>query len=174
MTTQEINKAFAGTLAAWTNSLDSYSSEQFAKNPAAESWSMGQVCAHLIFSTKRVFLVIDKCLAGNANEKEQKTELGEKAFATNILSEVKVKLPPTVAPPPQEFENVDAVKKEFSEIRKNFAIVANKIDLNFTPGKEKHPVLGFMNAKEWLHTVEMHFRHHLKQKAELDLFLKGH
>jgi hypothetical protein len=34
--------------------------------------------------------------------------------------------------------------------------------------KTQHPALGMLNAKEWFHSLEMHSRHHLNQKAELE------
>jgi hypothetical protein len=37
--------------------------------------------------------------------------------------------------------------------------------------KTAHPAFGFLNAREWFHLIEMHFRHHLRQKKRLDRFL---
>jgi hypothetical protein len=38
-------------------------------------------------------------------------------------------------------------------------------------GKSKHPGLGYFTAQEWFQYVEMHMRHHLRQKARLDTYL---
>jgi hypothetical protein len=173
MTTQEINQNFTKTVAVWENALDNYTHTLFAMRPDEESWAVGQVCQHLIGSTKRIFLVIEKCLAGDNNEHEQKTEAGEKAFAANILSEVKVKVPITLQATPQQPESKQYVKHEFEELKINFAKLSEVVNKSQSKGKEKHPVLGFMNAKEWLQTAEMHFRHHLKQKESIDTFLKA-
>jgi hypothetical protein len=40
-------------------------------------------------------------------------------------------------------------------------------------GKTKHPALGYLAAKEWYKLIVIHFRHHLRQKKRIDLFLKG-
>lgn len=173
MTTQEINKNFIKAIDTWSEVLDNYTDTLFALKPNEESWALGQVCQHLISSTRRVFIVINKCLASNANEFEHKTEAGEKAFASNILSEVKVKVPISIQAIPMQPENRKVVKEEFEELKKIFGTLAVIINNSSSNGKEKHPVLGFLNAKEWLQTVEMHFRHHLKQKEDIDGFLKS-
>jgi hypothetical protein len=38
--------------------------------------------------------------------------------------------------------------------------------------KAKHGGFGWLNAREWLDLVEMHSRHHLRQKEELERYLK--
>jgi hypothetical protein len=174
MTVKEINSNFVRTIGIWENALDEYSDVLFALKPGEESWSVGQVCQHLIGSTKRIFLVIDKCLIGDNNVQEQKTEAGEKAFATNILSEVKVKLPISIQATPPQPESRKTVKNEFWELKLNFEKIAGTIGESNAKGKEKHPVLGYLNAVEWLQTAEMHFRHHLKQKESIDSFLRQH
>src|ERR1700752_3623342 len=121
MTIEQLNKKFTETVDVWKKSLESYSGAHFATKPDEESWSVGQVCQHLISSTKRVFIVIEKCLSSDTNEHEQKTDKGEKAFATNILSEEKVKVSLGVQPSPAQPESISSVKKEFEELKNNFA-----------------------------------------------------
>lgn len=172
MTASEISNNFTHTLAIWKKAPDSYSDAHFALQPAADNWSVGQVCQHLIGSTRRIFVVIRECLAGAANEQESKTEAGRRAFATNILSETKVKMPLAVQATPEQPKSREQVKQELEEIEKNFLHLCDMVSKNPTTGKEKHPVLGYLTAAEWLQSVEMHFRHHLKQKEEIDIFLK--
>jgi hypothetical protein len=44
--------------------------------------------------------------------------------------------------------------------------------LHPSTGKSRHPGLGYFNAGEWLRFIEMHMRHHLRQKERIDAFLK--
>ena len=39
--------------------------------------------------------------------------------------------------------------------------------------KVEHPGFSYLNAKEWYQLIEMHFRHHQRQKKELDQFLNS-
>lgn len=174
MTTEEINNDFIKIVDVWEKALDNYTDNLFALRPDEESWSIGQVCEHLIESTKRIFVVIEKCTLGNRNSDGIKTEAGEKAFRTNILSETKVKMPVRIQKSPQQPESKLYVRKEFEKMKTSFAFLANKVSENKYTGKEQHPILGYLNAIEWLQMLEMHFRHHLKQKENIDAFLKSH
>jgi len=39
--------------------------------------------------------------------------------------------------------------------------------------KTNHVILGMLTATEWYQLMEMHFRHHLRQKEELEHFLSA-
>jgi hypothetical protein len=173
MTTAEVNKNFTKTIGDWNLALDKYTEEQFAVRPDSESWSIGQVCQHLMLSTGRVFLIIDKCLEGNQNETEQKSDIGEISFKQNALPDMKVKLPLTVQPTPEQPQNKQVVKNEFEKIQNNFNRLSEVVSKSSSRGKEKHPVLGFLNSAEWLQTLDMHFRHHIRQKGRIDSFLNS-
>jgi len=34
--------------------------------------------------------------------------------------------------------------------------------------KTKHPVIGYLNAKQWLRFIEIHLNHHLKQLKRIE------
>ncbi|HWY13311.1 MAG TPA: DinB family protein [Bacteroidia bacterium] len=173
MEIDEIKKSFDQTVDDWKSATEEYTEQLFELRPSEGGWSIGQVCEHLIVSTKRVFVVIDKCLSGNDNENEQKTEAGESAIKINILANMKVQNPAHKENPPLQPENRLLVREAFEDIHHDFMQVAEKVKASKATGKEKHPVLGFMNAHEWLHTVDMHWRHHIKQKESIDAFLKS-
>lgn len=173
MEINEIKKSFDQTIDTWKKATEEYTEQLFESKPSEGVWSIGQVCEHLTDSTKRVFVVIDKCLSGNSNENEQKTAPGESAIKTNVLTNIKVQNPAHKENPPLQPENQSAVREAFEEVRQQFIIVAEKVKTSKATGKENHPVLGYMNAHEWLHTIDMHWRHHLKQKESIDIFLKN-
>ncbi len=173
MEIDEIKKSFSQTVDVWKKATEEYTEQLFELRPSEGGWAVGQVCEHLISNSKRVFVVIDKCLTGNVNENEQKTPAGESAIKTNVLTNIKVQNPAHKDNPPLQPENRMVVREAFEEAREQFMLVAEKVKVSKATGKEKHPVLGFMNAHEWLHTVEMHWRHHLKQKESIDTFLKS-
>ena len=173
MTIDEIKQNFNQTVDVWKKATEEYTEQLFELRPHEGGWSIGQVCEHLVVSTNRVFGVIDKCLSGNDNEQEQKTDAGQNAVGNNVLANVKVQNPAHKDNPPLQPENRLAVREAFEDVRNNFMKVADKVKESSATGKEKHPVLGYMNAHEWLHTIDMHWRHHLKQKENIDAFLKG-
>ena len=38
-------------------------------------------------------------------------------------------------------------------------------------GKTAHPGFSYLNASEWYRLIPMHFKHHLRQKENIDTFL---
>jgi hypothetical protein len=46
-----------------------------------------------------------------------------------------------------------------------------KVDYIQPTNKVKHGGFGWLNAKEWYDLVGMHFRHHVRQKDELERYL---
>ncbi|MDB5279911.1 MAG: DinB family protein [Ferruginibacter sp.] len=51
--------------------------------------------------------------------------------------------------------------------------LAARIAASKFKGKTKHPGLDYFSATEWLQFVDIHFRHHLRQKKRIDDFLKS-
>lgn len=173
MTPQDINNNFQKTIAIWENLVDNYTDTEFATKPGEDNWSIGQVCQHLINSANNfAFINIEKCISGSENEQERKTESGEKDFAVNELPDIMVKVPPSLQHIPKQPESKQVVKNDFKLLQGRFRNVTDLVDKNVNTGKTKHPLLGFLNAVEWLQLVDMHFRHHLRQKERIDIFLK--
>ncbi|MHB8261370.1 MAG: DinB family protein [Bacteroidia bacterium] len=174
MKTEEINLNFSKTIDVWSNSLDSYPNDLFALKPDQESWSIGQVCQHIISSTRRMFTMIEKCLEGDTNEHESITEVGEKILMDNQMADVQVKVPAALMNTPPQPESKQVIKREFEELKNDFAKLADKVSKSAAKGKEKHPRFEFLNAKEWLQFADIHCRHHLRQKERIDTFIKSH
>jgi hypothetical protein len=163
---------FHETLNVWRDAVDKYTPQQFAKQPAEDSWSIGQVCAHLIGSTERIFAAIRLCLRSADNANMPKTDAGEKAFKTQILSETKVRAPRASVQFPESPDS-RTVHTSLDRLEKEFIELSGRVEMADSTGKQKHPVLGYLTAEEWLKSIDMHFRHHLKQKADIDQFLNS-
>lgn len=173
MNIQSIQESFAKTIATWQEAIKNYSDTDFIKKPDEESWSVGQVCEHLTITTTRIFVVTEKCLAGDANKSEEKTETGGAALQNNALADVRVKLPLAIQATPPQPENRQRAINDMETMLVKFNEAAEKIAKSNSPGKEKHPVLGYLTAVEWLQSIDMHYRHHLRQKARIDDFLQN-
>ncbi|MFI5196039.1 MAG: DinB family protein [Chitinophagales bacterium] len=173
MTPQDINNNFQKTITIWKNLVDNYTDTEFATKPDENDWSIGQVCRHLINNCNNfAFSNIEKCISGSENVQEQKTEMGEKALAANELPDIQIKVPPSLQRTPIQPESKQVVKNDFKLLEDRFRNVANEVSKSANNGKTKHPLLGFLNGREWLQLVDIHFRHHLRQKERIDIFLK--
>lgn len=162
---------FRQTVQHWKESLGVYSDATFAMKPDPNSWSAGQLYSHLISATQRTFLLIEKCLTGNANSNELKTQRGEDALKTRILSLSKVQVPAHRENPPAQPAGTAGIAESLDALILKYQALADTTKTSVITGKEKHPILGFMNAAEWLETTHLHWQHHVKQKEEINRFL---
>jgi hypothetical protein len=162
-----ILKSFNDTMRQWELAVSQFPEELFRKKPGNGSWSMSQLSTHLIDSTTRSLGQVEKCCQSDENCGEAKTAMGESSLQTNALGEVRVKNPAHVSNPPVESPDREFVLAGFKKLSHSFAEIATKTADQPGRGKQKHPVLGFLNAKEWLQVIDIHLRHHLLQQARI-------
>jgi hypothetical protein len=72
--------------------------------------------------------------------------------------------------PPQP-KSREAVRESYANLQTAMSETATAIENATVKGKSEHPAFGFVSAAEWFQMIEMHFRHHLRQKGRLDKFL---
>jgi len=158
----------------WESELDKYSDEQLSKKPSQESWSIGQVYGHLVIGTLNYQIKqIEECLVSDDNQMNKKTFRGKLMFFINSFPPVRIKVPPSPTYTPQQPESKTTIVAGMRLLQKKLRGLSDEIDKTVHFGKTKHPALGYLNAREWYQLIVMHFRHHLRQKKRIDLFLKG-
>jgi hypothetical protein len=157
----------------WESELKKYSDEQFSKKPSPESWSIGQVYGHLVFGALSYHIKqIEQCFLSDANQKEGKTFPGRLMFLINSFPPVRIKVPPSPTYTPKQPESKEKLRAGMRLLQKKLQDLSGEIDNTIHFGKTQHPALGYLGAKEWYQLIVMHFRHHLRQKKRIDLFLK--
>lgn len=154
----------------YLNSLDNYSDEQFFFKKDEETWSLGQMYEHLTVSSQFFFLAnCVRCLEKRkGQEGGEKNEFGEKLFIKGSFPPVKLKIPDAIRGP----EPVAKTREEYKIILKkiltdaqNLIEAVSKDDGSY---KALQVAMGWLDAKEWYYLHEMHYRHHLRQKTELE------
>ena len=173
MNVQKTLTRFESVANEWLLSLDSYSEEQFTKKPDADSWSIGQVYHHLIAGTNRFHLQhIASCLDGKGkNIRGGKKFPGKFVFLIGSFPDAKIKVPPSDAYTPKQPAGIADMRFALTQLIETMRETAGKIGSASKSIKLEHPAFGYLNASEWFSMIEMHFRHHLRQKARLDKFL---
>jgi hypothetical protein len=160
--------------ALWESELEKYSDEQFAMKPSAESWSIGQVYEHLVMGALNYHIKqIEQCLINDENQREKKTFLGKLIFLLHAFPPVRIKVPPSPTYTPKQPENKERIKAGLRLLKKKLQDLSGEMEHAVHSGKTKHRALGYLDAKEWYRLIVMHFRHHMRQKKRIDLFLKG-
>ncbi|WP_282774942.1 DinB family protein [Phaeodactylibacter xiamenensis] len=166
-------RQFEAILTIWEQALPGYSEVEFAQKPSPESWSVGQVYQHLIQASLDFHLKeVEHCLA-NDNHAEQRKNL-RGTIAYHMLGQfppIRIKVPASESYTPKQPKNKAAVTKGLNQMRHAMKQLATQID-GQPSGKTQHPGFDYLNASEWYRLVPMHFKHHLRQKARLDKYLK--
>jgi hypothetical protein len=158
----------------WQSELTNYSFEDLTKTMNAESWSLGQVYNHLINSALFFHLKqVETCLQSTENSDQHKSERGEMAFGElNGFPPIKISVPPSENYTPKQPESKEVIEAGINRVIAAMTAILPSFDHNKN-GKTAHPSFTFLNAEEWYRLIEMHWRHHLNQKQELDTFLKS-
>jgi hypothetical protein len=174
MTTKNIFDKYLQISKIWESELRKYSDEHFSKKSSPENWSIGQVYGHLVFGTLNYQIKqIEQCLLDDANRKEKKTLAGKLVFSVNSFPPIRIKVPPSPTYTPKQPESKEMLKEGMHLLQNKLQDLSAEIDNAVHFGKTKHPALGYLAAKEWYKLIVIHFRHHLRQKKRIDLFLKG-
>lgn len=152
------------------NSLDNYSDEQFFFKKDEETWSLGQMYEHLTVSSQFFFLAnCVRCLEKRkGQEGGEKNEFGKKLFIKGSFPPVKLKIPDAIRGP----EPVAKTREEYRSILKKILVDSQNLieAVSNDDGSYKalQVAMGWLDAKEWYYLHEMHYRHHLRQKTELE------
>ena len=155
----------------WISALETYTLEELCLQPFSGHWSAGQLYLHLLNDTNYYIEQIRESLAGNHNEKEIMAATARPLFLANDFPDELIAGNPANAFIPQPGSS-DALKHAFEKLKEGMNGVAVLMATTVSRAKAKHPGFNYLNADEWLQLAVMHFRHHLRQKKRIDLFLK--
>ena len=154
----------------YISSLNAYTDEQFFFKKDDEIWSLGQMYEHLTVSSNFFFLAnCVRCLEKRkGQEGGEKSHFGEQQFKYGGFPPVKLKIPEVIRGPepvakPKEVYRL-ILEKILIDSKNLIEAVSNDDGLY----KAIQPAMGWLNAQEWFYLHKMHYRHHLRQKAELE------
>ncbi len=152
--------------------LQNYSIEQLHFKTAKGVWSICQMYDHLIAVAHEYLDNVELCAKAEAEQALGKTEFGERLYRNGGFPPIKIKLPDEMNAPPNNQDSMEKLTTRLVHVinrLREWQWKVGEVNANF---KVKHGGFGWLNAQEWYDLVGMHFRHHLRQKAELDLDIR--
>lgn len=169
-TPEEIYNKIASHIDLWLGDLTSLTYEDICKKPSPNTWCLGQVVNHLLGENAHYLKQMEICLSNSENADQKMSPDAVTMFENNSFPDIKIERPPSNQDTkvPDDLLNV---RSALVSLRESFRIITMKISDRQTSGKTKHPGLQYFNALEWLQFSEMHFRHHLNQRAEIKTIL---
>ncbi|MBS4198749.1 DinB family protein [Bacillus sp. FJAT-49732] len=152
----------------YKSELQSYSLEQLRYISEEGVWSIGQMYDHLILVAHEYLDNMETCATLSNEQPLGKTEFGEHLYSNGGFPPIKIKLPDELNTPPNNSDSKDELISRLEQVILRMSKWESKVD-NINPNyKVEHGGFGWLNAKEWYDLVGMHFRHHLRQKDELE------
>jgi len=161
------------TARLYIQEVERYDDQQFNLKKEETTWSVGQMYEHLVSSAYNLFFrKIKACLTHQYGSLEgEKNKDGMKLFAHGSFPPIKIAIPEAWRGP----QNIAHPRLEYTTLLANFLTDTKQLGQEVAKDdgtyKTNHPVLGMLTAIEWYQLLEMHFRHHLRQKEELDAYL---
>ena len=137
-----------------------------------ENWSIGQLYIHLMQDSYFYIDQLKYCILHPGNEQEEAMPAAKKMFANERFPDQRIKGAPSNALIPQP-ESKEWLFLQMKSLKAAIDQVVILVADNPVTGKTKHPGLGYFDAREWLHFMSMHFRHHEKQLERLDEFYQN-
>ncbi|MCM3720225.1 DinB family protein [Fictibacillus phosphorivorans] len=152
----------------YKNDLPNYSVEQLRHIPETGVWSLCQMYNHVIVVANEYLDQVDSCASVTEEQNLGKTEFGERLFQNGGFPPIKIRLPGEMNAPPSNKETGEELMRRLEQVMERMQDWERKVDAINPYYKIKHGGFGWLNAREWYDLIGMHFRHHLRQKSELE------
>ncbi len=120
---------------------------------------------HLILVALEYLKNVEACKVSKEEQKLGKTEFGENLFKNGGFPPIKIKLPDELNAPPNNSDCNEVLMRRLEQVEKKMQYWQFTVDQINPNDKVKHGGFGWLNAREWYDLVDMHFRHHLRQKS---------
>jgi hypothetical protein len=165
-----IQLRIAESVKAYQVALEQYDDAQWEKVPGNGGWTLSQMFAHLIGSHGAFFSRMIKYCKEQRNGEigGEMNDAGKKIFHFNSLPPVKIKMPEVLNTGAQQNITLQDATAELNKIASGLDLLREWVESATENYKIKHPVIGPLNATEWFAMCDMHWRHHFRQKQELE------
>jgi DinB superfamily len=158
-------------LITFKSDLYNYSLKQLRYISEEGVWSIGQMYDHLIVVAHEYLDNMEICANLNEANPLGKTQFGEQLFRNGGFPPIKIKLPDELNSPPNNSDSKEDLIIRMDYLIQRLGQWESKVDYINPNNKVKHGGFGWLNAKEWYNLVGMHFRHHFRQKEELESYI---
>jgi hypothetical protein len=152
----------------YKSELQNYSLEQLRYISEEGVWSIGQMYDHLILVAHEYIDNMETCATLNDKQPLGKTEFGEYLYKIGGFPPIKIKLPDELNTSPNNSDSKEDLISRMDQVILRLSQWESKVDNINANYKVEHGGFGWLNAREWYDLVGMHFRHHLRQKDELE------
>ncbi|WP_433596496.1 DinB family protein [Lysinibacillus xylanilyticus] len=144
------------------------SDSQFNAKPDANSWSIAQVCHHLILTDASFARLIAWAIKHEDSKQAERKNI-------HLIADRTKKVPaPEFVVPADDFFTVQQILELLDDSRGKFKAFLDTIeDPSILAEKSfKHPFLGDLPLDQWVELVYIHEQRHIEQIKEIKAFIK--
>ena len=162
-------KSLQATHDAFLQSIAGLSEKQWSFKPAPDRWSVAEVSEHIAVSESMIFgLVQSKFMAGPATpEKRAEVKVTDEVILAKVPDRSHKAQAPEFLKPTGRFADRAAVAKAFEDARKNTMQYVKTTQEDLRDHFGQHPLLGTIDAYQWILLISTHTERHTKQIEEV-------
>jgi len=159
-------------LTRYINDIETCSLSQLRHRSGHDVWSIGQMIDHIIVVSNEYLDSAEACLSSSEEQPLGKSSFGEQLFRIGGFPDIKIRLPDEMNAPPRNSDSKAELIERLEELIERMELLKPTVGSAHPEFKVLHGGFGWLNAQEWFDLVEMHARHHLRQKAELEHYIR--
>ncbi|AXT51056.1 hypothetical protein D1818_09540 [Aquimarina sp. BL5] len=157
----------------WYQDLQNYSQESLYHKPSSDQWTLAELYDHIMRVAKTYQLPnFHKCIDNDTRNGKPKNSAAYLIFNLNITPSRNIKMESfpskIVADFTPEILDRDILENNFKEFIAETISKESLVKKCDTKIKHSHPFFGMINAIEWFSLIEIHMRHHERQKKRLE------
>jgi hypothetical protein len=154
---------------AFIQSISGLSEKQWRFKPAPDRWSVAEVAEHITISESALLGMVQKQVMTSpaAPEKRAEVQGKDEKILTAVPDRSHKAQAPEFLKPTNRWANHDELAKAFEEERKATMDYVKTTNDDLRDHFSPHPVLGPMDAYQWILLISAHSERHTKQIAEV-------
>jgi hypothetical protein len=162
-------KSLQATHDAFLHSISGLSEKQWRFKPAPDRWSVAEVSEHIALSESSIFgLVQTKFMAGPATpEKRADVKVTDEVILAKVPDRTRKAQAPEFLKPTGRWANREEVTKSFEDARKATMDYVRTTQDDLRDHFGPHPLLGTIDAYQWILLISAHSERHTKQIEEV-------
>ena len=167
MSIEKIYQSVLKTAEAYRQKLEGFNSEDFQVEPPIGGWSYSEVYSHIFDSSLLSLMALNNCITGEGKEKPTAFAVKVILFFGSLPPGRKYKVPSKIAARVKKI-SIAAAQQFITDFELQLAQTYPKMKDADPKMKTKHPVIGYLNTKQWLRFIEIHLNHHYKQLKRIE------
>lgn len=167
MSIEKIYQSVVKLAEAYRQRLEGFGPSDFQREPPIGGWSYSEVYTHIFDSSLLSLMAMNNCIKGEGKEKSTHFIVKMILFFGSLPPGRKYKAPSKIAVRVKKI-SIAAARQFITDFELQLAQIYPKMQNANPKMKTKHPVIGYLNTKQWLRFIEIHLNHHYKQLKRIE------